>query len=70
MLYEQVDETKVDSTLRLKQAQAMLKLFEQDCGRAAAALEEVKEWAYAQDNGRLQVRLDQFLSRSHRACIT
>jgi prefoldin subunit 5 len=36
--------------LRLKQAHAMLNLFETDCKRAAATLEEIKEWAYAQED--------------------
>jgi hypothetical protein len=30
--------------LRLKQAHAMLNLFETDCGRPAVSLEEIKEW--------------------------
>jgi hypothetical protein len=34
MLYEQVDETKVDSTLRLKQAQAMLELLSKIAGES------------------------------------
>jgi hypothetical protein len=49
-------------TLRLKQAHAMLNLFETDCGRAAVTLEEIKEWAYAQENEQLRSRVDQFLS--------
>jgi hypothetical protein len=47
--------------LRLEQAQAMLDLFEADRGRAAATLEELKEWACTQDNEHLQLRVDQFL---------
>jgi hypothetical protein len=48
-------------TLRLKQAHAMLDLFETDCGRAAVTLEEIKEWAYAQEDEQLRSRVDQFL---------
>lgn len=48
--------------LRLKQAHAMLNLFETDCNRAAVTLEEIKEWAYAQKDERLRSRVDQLLS--------
>jgi hypothetical protein len=48
--------------LRLKQAHAMLNLFETDCKRAAATLDEIKEWAYTQEDERLRSRVDQFLS--------
>ena len=51
-------------TLRLKQAHAMLNLFEIDRGQAAVALEEIKEWACAQEDEQLQLRVDQFLSNS------
>jgi hypothetical protein len=54
--------------LRLKQAQAMLDLFEADCGRAAATLEELKEWACAQNEEHLQFRVDQFLLTSEDRC--
>jgi hypothetical protein len=49
-------------TLRLKQAHAMLNLFETDFGRAAVTLKEIKEWAYAQEDEQLRSRVDQFLS--------
>jgi hypothetical protein len=49
-------------TLRLKQAHAMLNLFETDFGRPAATLEEIKEWAHAQEDEQLRSRVDQFLS--------
>jgi hypothetical protein len=41
-----------------EKAQAMLDLFEQDCGRTPGTLEEVREWARAQDDvfGHLRVR--------------
>jgi hypothetical protein len=47
---------------RLKQAHAMLNLFETDFGRAAITLEEIKEWAAAQEDEQLRSRVDQFLS--------
>ena len=49
-------------TLRLKQAHAMLNLFQTDYGRAAVTLEEIKEWAHAQEDEQLRSRVDQFLS--------
>jgi hypothetical protein len=49
-------------TLRLKQAHAMLNLFETDFGRPATTLEEIKEWAHAQEDEQLRSRVDQFLS--------
>jgi hypothetical protein len=65
MFYDEIHITETDAkTLRLTQAQAMLDLFEEDRGRAAVALEEVKEWAYAQNIELLQFRVDQFLSQS------
>jgi hypothetical protein len=50
-----------DAQLRLKQAQAMLDLFEADRQRAAVTLEEMKEWATAQDQELLQSRIDHYL---------
>jgi hypothetical protein len=49
-------------TLRLKQAHAMLNLFETDFGRPPTTLEEIKEWAHAQEDEQLRSRVDQFLS--------
>jgi hypothetical protein len=63
MFDEVVDSAESDAkTSRLKQAHAMLNLFETDCGRAAVTLEEIKEWAYAQGDEQLRSRVDQFLS--------
>jgi hypothetical protein len=56
--------------LRLKQAQAMLDLFEADSGRSATALDELKEWACAQNDEHLRFRVDQFLSEPESCCIT
>jgi len=39
-----------------------LNLFETDFGRPAATLEEIKEWAHAQEDEQLRSRVDQFLS--------
>ena len=65
MLDEVGDNAESDEkALRLKQAYAMLNLFERDRGRAAVVLEEIKEWAYAQEDEQLQLRVDQFLSNS------
>jgi hypothetical protein len=52
--------------VRLEQARAMLELFKADRGRAAATLEEIKEWASAQDNEHLQLRVDDVLAKSER----
>jgi hypothetical protein len=49
-------------TLRLKQAHAMLNLFETDFGRPAVTLEEIREWARAQEDEQLRSRVDQLLS--------
>ena len=44
-----------------EQAQAMLDLFEEDHGRAPATLEEVREWAKAQNEGHLKFRVSRRL---------
>jgi hypothetical protein len=49
------------NTLRLKQAYAMLNLFETDLGRTAVTLEEIKEWAAAQEDEQLRSRVDRLL---------
>jgi hypothetical protein len=49
-------------TLRLKQAHAMLDLFETDFGRPAVTLGEIKQWAYAQEDEQLRSRVAQLLS--------
>src|SRR6516162_5701414 len=49
-------------TLRLKQAHAMLNLFEMDFGRPAVTIEEIKKWAHAQEDEQLRSRVDQVLS--------
>ena len=65
MAYTEIDMTQPDAIgLRLKQADAMLQLFAVDRGRAPLTLDEIREWAYAQDDNQLQGRVDQFLSES------
>ena len=65
MAYMEIDMTQPDAIgLRLKQADAMLQLFAVDRGRAPLTLDEIREWAYAQDDNQLQGRVDQFLSES------
>ena len=49
-------------TSRLKQAHDMLNLFDTDFGRPAVTLEEIKEWAHAQEDEQLRSRVDQLLS--------
>ncbi|HET9535611.1 MAG TPA: hypothetical protein VFP43_09745 [Mesorhizobium sp.] len=41
-----------------EQARAMLDLFEEDHGRTPATLEEVREWAKAQNEEQVNRRLD------------
>ena len=63
MIDEMVDSAKPDvKALRFKQAHAMLHLFNTDCGRAAVTLEEIKEWASAQEDEQLRSRVHRFLS--------
>jgi hypothetical protein len=61
---EEIDNIERDAEKwRLKQAQAMLDLFEGDRGRAATTLEELKEWAGAQNEEHLQFRVNRYLRR-------
>ena len=53
-------------TLRLE---AMLDMFEEDRGRSAASMEELRDWMGAQYVDRLQLRMDRRLkviARAHR----
>jgi hypothetical protein len=54
-------EVDLDAELRRKQAQAMLDLFEGDRRRAAVTLEELREWASAQNEDHLQFRVNRYL---------
>jgi hypothetical protein len=51
------DDIDRDMEWRLKQAQAVLDLFEKDCGRRAATMAEVRHWAGAQNRQHLQFRV-------------
>jgi hypothetical protein len=51
-------------SLRRKQAQAMLDLFEVDRGRAAVTLDEIKEWASPQQDDELYSRVQRLVSQS------
>ena len=51
-------------SLRRKQAQAMLDLFEVDRGRAAVTLDEIKEWAASQRDDELCSRVEGLVSQS------
>jgi hypothetical protein len=50
-----------DPELRRKRAKAMLDLFEWDRRRAAVTLEELREWAAAQNEDHLQFRVNRYL---------
>jgi hypothetical protein len=45
-----------------EQAQAMLDLFAEDCGRTPVTLEEVREWAMGQDEKHLRDRVNRRLN--------
>ncbi len=45
-----------------EQAQAMLDLFAEDCGRTPVMLEEVREWARDQDEKHLRSRVNRRLN--------
>jgi hypothetical protein len=42
---------------RLQRARALLEMFEEDCGRRAATVEEPREWMGAQYTDQLQFRM-------------
>jgi hypothetical protein len=44
-----------------QQAQAMLNLFEEDRGRPAATMDEVRAWSNAQSHAHLQSRVNRLL---------
>jgi hypothetical protein len=46
---------------KLKRARALLEMFEEDCGRRAASVEELREWMGAQYTDRLQIRMNRRL---------
>jgi hypothetical protein len=46
---------------RLQRARALLEMFEEDCGRQAATVEELRDWMGAQYTDRLQIRMNRRL---------
>lgn len=46
-----------DAECRLLQSQALLDVFEKDCGRAAATMAEVRHWTTAQNKKHLQFKV-------------
>jgi len=46
-----------DAEWRMQQARALLALFEKDCGRPAATMNEVREWTSAQIQEHLVFRM-------------
>ena len=46
---------------RLKRARALLEMFEEDCGRRATSIEELREWMGAQYTDQLQFRMNRHL---------
>jgi hypothetical protein len=60
--YAMFDELAGRVNAKTLQAHAMLNLFETDFGRPATTLEEIKEWAHAQEDEQLRSRVDQVLS--------
>jgi CHAD domain-containing protein len=52
---------KAEERSRLKRARALLEMFEEDCGRRAANVEELREWMGLQYTDKLQVRMNKRL---------
>jgi CHAD domain-containing protein len=46
---------------RLKRARALLEMFEEDCGRQAASVEELRDWMGTQYTDQLQIRMNRRL---------
>jgi hypothetical protein len=46
---------------RLQRARALLEMFEEDCGRRAATVEELREWMGAKYTDELQYRMNRRL---------
>jgi hypothetical protein len=65
MFDQNIDIAESESkSLRHKQAQAMLDLFEVDRGRAPVTLNEIKEWASSQQDDELLSRVERLVSQS------
>ena len=50
-----------DDRRRLQRAQALLEMFEEDRGRRAATVEELRDWMGAQYTDQLQMRMNRRL---------
>ena len=64
--YEMSGDNKRRQTLRLE---AMLDMFEEDCGRPAGSMEELRDWMGTQYVERLQLRMDwrlNVIAQAHR----
>ena len=46
---------------RLQRARVLLEMFEEDCGRRAATVEELRDWMGAQYTDQLQIRMNRRL---------
>jgi hypothetical protein len=46
---------------RLTRARALLEMFEEDCGRGATTVEELREWMGMQYTDQLQIRMNRRL---------
>jgi hypothetical protein len=46
---------------RLQRARALLEMFEEDCGRRASTVEELRDWMGAQYTDKLQIRMNRRL---------
>jgi hypothetical protein len=50
-----------DDRRRLQRARALLEMFEEDCGRRASTVEELRDWMGAQYTDKLQIRMNRRL---------
>jgi hypothetical protein len=46
---------------RLQRARALLEMFEEDCGRRASTVEELRDWMGRQYTDQLQIRMNRHL---------
>ena len=46
---------------RLQRARVLLEMFEEDCGRRASSVEELRDWMGAQYTDKLQIRMNRRL---------
>ena len=53
--------TSHDDRRRLQRARVLLEMFEEDCGRRASTVEELRDWMGAQYTDKLQIRMNRRL---------